>query len=365
MQHREIQTSGIWRRFRRNPLAMAALAWISLVALVALAGPLIRPDQTPHANDQELAVSRQKPGYSTMVFAVPVKVGEKDGRETSVWRMWLQGGREKSVREYPADSLVYSGQSLVVFKNGEVLAEVAPEEHQLAEGAALDALPEDRWYRKRYLLGTDRFGRDVLSRLMAGSAISLSVGFIAVTISLLLGVSLGAFAGYYGGRTDAVIMWFINVIWSVPTLLLVIAITFAFGKGLWKVFLAVGLTMWVEVARVVRGQFMSLRSMEYVEAAKALGYSDGRIMFRHILPNITGPVIVIASANFASAILVEAGLSFLGIGAQIPTPSWGNMIKEHYALITTDLAYLAFLPGICIMLLVLSFMLMGEGLKSE
>jgi peptide/nickel transport system permease protein len=200
---------------------------------------------------------------------------------------------------------------------------------------------------------------------MAGSAISLSVGCIAVAISLLLGVSLGAFAGYYGGRTDAVIMWFINVIWSVPTLLLVIAITFAFGKGLWKVFLAVGLTMWVEVARVVRGQFMSLRSMEYVEAARALGYSDGRIMFRHILPNITGPVIVIASANFASAILIEAGLSFLGIGAQIPTPSWGNMIKEHYALITTDLAYLAFLPGICIMLLVLSFMLVGEGLKSE
>jgi peptide/nickel transport system permease protein len=174
---------------------------------------------------------------------------------------------------------------------------------------------------------------------------------------------LGAIAGYYGGKTDKVVMWAINVIWSIPTLLLVIAITFAFGKGFWKVFIAVGLTMWVEVARVVRGQFLSLRQKEYVDAAKALGYSDFRIIFKHLLPNASGPLIVIAAANFASAILIEAGLSFLGIGAQIPTPSWGNMIKEHYTLITTDLAYLALLPGICIMLLVLSFMLVGNGLR--
>jgi peptide/nickel transport system permease protein len=198
---------------------------------------------------------------------------------------------------------------------------------------------------------------------MAGSLISLSVGFIAVFISLIIGTLLGAIAGYYGGKTDKVVMWAINVIWSIPTLLLVIAITFAFGKGFWKVFIAVGLTMWVEVARVVRGQFLSLRQKEYVEAAKALGYSDFRIIFKHLLPNASGPLIVIAAANFASAILIEAGLSFLGIGAQIPTPSWGNMIKEHYTLITTDLAYLALLPGICIMLLVLSFMLVGNGLR--
>jgi peptide/nickel transport system permease protein len=119
----------------------------------------------------------------------------------------------------------------------------------------------------------------------------------------------------------------------------------------------------VEVARVVRGQFLSIREKEYVEAAKMLGLSHFRIMFRHILPNASGPIIVISAANFASAILIEAGLSFLGIGAQIPTPSWGNMIKEHYALITTDLAYLAILPGLLIMLLVLSFMMIGNGLR--
>jgi peptide/nickel transport system permease protein len=343
-------------------MSVVALGWIVLVAIVALTGPFIRPDQTPNANDQELSISRQKPGYSTMVFAVCASSKNSD---ISVWEMWRKGGREKACREYPADSLAFSGNSLQLFKRGEIVTELGPEEHGLESGSDLAEISEDRWYRKQFLLGTDRFGRDVLSRLMAGSAISLGVGCIAVVISLLLGTILGAFAGYYGGRTDAVIMWFINVIWSVPTLLLVIAITFAFGKGMWKVFLAVGLTMWVEVARVVRGQFMSVSRMEFVEAARALGYSDVRIMFRHILPNIMGPVVVIAAANFASAILVEAGLSFLGIGAQIPVPSWGNMIKEHYALITTDLAYLAFLPGVCIMMLVLSFMLVGDGLKSD
>jgi peptide/nickel transport system permease protein len=154
-------------------------------------------------------------------------------------------------------------------------------------------------------------------------------------------------------------------VWSIPTLLMVIAITLAFGKGFWQVFVAIGLTMWVEVARIVRGQFLSLREKEYVEAARALGYSHLRIIRKHILPNAMGPVIVICAANFASAILIEAGLSFLGLGAQIPVPSWGNMIKEHYPLVTTDLAYLALLPGFLIMALVLSFMLVGNGLRDR
>jgi peptide/nickel transport system permease protein len=180
-----------------------------------------------------------------------------------------------------------------------------------------------------------------------------------------LGISLGAIAGYFGGRTDDLIMWLINVVWSIPTLLLVIAITFALGKGFVQVFIAVGLTMWVEVARVVRGQVLSVKNLEFVEAAKVLGYSNPRIIFNHIVPNVMGPVIVISAANFASAILLEAGLSFLGIGAQIPMASWGRMIKDHYPYITTDLAYLAILPGLCIVVLVLAFMLVGNGLRES
>lgn len=151
--------------------------------------------------------------------------------------------------------------------------------------------------------------------------------------------------------------------WSVPTILLVIAITFVLGKGFWQVFIAIGLTMWVEVARIVRGQILGIREKEYVEAARALGFRTSRIIFRHILPNSLGPVIVISAANFASAILIEAGLSFLGIGVQPPVPSWGTMIRENYGYIILDNPWLAILPGLCIMITVLAFMQIGNGLR--
>ncbi len=216
---------------------------------------------------------------------------------------------------------------------------------------------------KTFYLGTDKYGRDLLSRMLIGARISFFIGFIAVFISLLIGISLGSMAGYFGGKVDAIIMWLINISWSIPTLLLVIAITLALGKGYWQVFIAVGLTMWVEVARVVRGQIISVKQEQYIEAAKALGYSNLRIIFRHILPNIMAPVIVISAANFAAAILIESGLSFLGIGAQPPTPSWGAMIKDHYSYIILGKAYLAIIPGLAIMSLVMAFMLVGNALR--
>ena len=185
----------------------------------------------------------------------------------------------------------------------------------------LEAFPKVQIENKKFYLGTDKFGRDLLSRILVGARISFFIGFIAVSISLLLGLLLGSLAGYYGGRIDAMIMWLINVSWSIPTLLLVIAITLALGKGFWQVFIAVGLTMWVEVARVVRGEVMSVKEQQYITAASALGFSDFRIIFKHILPNIMAPVIVISAANFAAAILIESGLSFLGISAQPPMSS--------------------------------------------
>jgi peptide/nickel transport system permease protein len=198
---------------------------------------------------------------------------------------------------------------------------------------------------------------------MLGTRISLAVGFISVFISLFLGVLIGASGGFFRGWVDRIVMWFINVVWSIPTLLLVIAITFALGKGFWQVFIAVGLTMWVDVARITRGQIMAIREKEYIEAARAIGLSHFRTITRHILPNISGPLIVISAANFASAILMEAGLSFLGLGVQPPTPSWGSMIRENYAYLILDASHLAILPGIAIMLNVLAFMIVGNGLR--
>jgi peptide/nickel transport system permease protein len=217
--------------------------------------------------------------------------------------------------------------------------------------------------RKKFLLGTDTYGRDILSRLVIGTRVSLSVGLITVIISLTIGLLLGSIAGFYRGKTDDIIMWLINVIWSIPTLLLVFAITIVLGKGFWQVFVAVGLTMWVSVARLVRGQVINARELEYVEAGRALGFSDLRIIGRHILPNIIGPVMVIAASNFASAIVIEAGLSFLGVGVQPPQPSWGLMIKENYNFIITQNPMLALAPGFAIMLLVLAFNLLGNGLR--
>ena len=173
---------------------------------------------------------------------------------------------------------------------------------------------------------------------------------------------IGAFAGYLGGRFDDAVSWLLQVMWSIPTLLLVLAITLAFGKGFQQVFLAIGLSMWVEVARVVRGQTLALRHVEWVEAGRVLGLSTPRIVVGHILPNLAAPIAVIASANFAAAILIEAGLSFMGVGAQIPMPSWGNLIRDHYGAILTGHAHLALIPGACIVSLVLAFNALSNAL---
>ena len=215
----------------------------------------------------------------------------------------------------------------------------------------------------RFVLGTDLFGRDVLSRLLVGTRISLSIGLISVFISLIVGIFLGSLGGFYGGVVDKIVMWIVNVTWSIPTLLLVIAISVALGKGFWQVFIAVGLTMWVEVARVVRGQVKQYKERQFVVAAKVLGYNDFRIITNHILPNIISPLIVISAANFAASILIESGLSFLGLGAQPPMTSWGLMIKDHYNYIILGKPFLAIIPGLCIMLLVCSFMILGNSFR--
>lgn len=215
-----------------------------------------------------------------------------------------------------------------------------------------------------FLAGTDRYGRDYLSRIFLGARVSLKVGFMAVFISLIVGLTLGLLAGYFKGLIDRVIMWLVNVIWSVPTLLIAIALMIAFSnKGLSQVVMAIGLTMWVELARIIRGQVMQIREMEYIQATRVLGISHFRTLIFHVLPNLTGPLVVVSASNFAAAILLEAGLSFLGLGVQPPVPSWGNMVKEHFMYIVFDGAYLAIFPGIAILMLVMAFNLLGNGFR--
>ena len=382
-----------WKKLLQNKIGIGSMIFIMLIIIISILGYLISPDSTPLANSQSLELAALKPGTSVNILHV---IQNKTYKRKNFISLMLFGQSQNynaisySSYRFEADQIItneYTQDSISDLQEhrfllANVYEAILPDSYaynkskQTVSYLTVDSVLKnmtivelqnliinENLKRKIFILGSDRYGRDYLSRLMIGARVSLSVGFISVSIALIIGILLGSLAGFFRSWVDHLIVWLINVVWSIPTLLLVIAITFALGRGFWQVFIAVGLTMWVEVARIVRGQILTIREKEFVEAGRALGFTNFRIIFNHILPNIMSPIIVISAANFASAILIEAGLSFLGIGVQPPMPSWGTMIKENYAYIILDSAYLAILPGIAIMLMVLAFMLLGNSLR--
>jgi len=343
-----------WTRFKHNKPAVIGGFFLLLASFLALFAYVLAPDGSSNGNQQDLRLIALSPGSK-----VEVVLFESNSLPATPFLQRILTGEANPPAFFPVQS-VRLRQDTLYFQAYTCA---------VAVDAVWEALPlqtaEGRYriQTRRYWLGTDVMGRDLLSRLLLGLRVSLAVGFIAVLISISIGASLGAIAGYYRGWVDYWIGWLINVIWSIPSLLLVIAFSLALGKGMWQVFLAVGLTMWVDVARIVRGRVLSLREQEFVTAARAMGFSDFRIIFRHLMPNVVGPIVIMAASNFATAILVESGLSFLGLGLQPPAASLGMMIKEHYPYIIMDAAYLALVPGLVILLLVLAFNLLGNGLS--
>ena len=334
------------RRFSEDRIGLFSVFYIVAMIFVAVFAYWIAPDSSSNANQMHLSIHSKPPGFSTQILILPNPNSDHGTEEVAIARLiWKQ------------DKLFYNA-------SGTLKDYIQPIDlsRYPSKTSYLD-VEKSYVQERKFLLGTDKYGRDLLSRVLIGSRISLSIGFIAVLISLVVGVFIGAIAGYFGGTIDRFMVWLINVVWSIPTLLMVIGITLALGKGYWQVFIAVGLTMWVEVARVVRGQVISIKEKTFVQAARVLGYTNYRILLKHILPVVIPPLIVISAANFASAILIESGLSFLGIGAQPPVPSWGGMIKDHFRYILLGKPYLAVVPGLAIMSLVFAFMTLGNSLR--
>jgi len=215
---------------------------------------------------------------------------------------------------------------------------------------------------REYTLGTDEFGRSILSRIIFGARVSLNIALIASAVALGIGVPLGALGGYYGGWLDSIVQGLVDLTWAFPTILAALAIMFILGTGLHSVMIAVGVVYWAGYARITRGQFLALREEEYVQAARAVGASNLRIVWRHLLPNSLAPLLVQLSLGMGQVILIEASLSFLGLGAQPPTPSWGAMLSNGRAYLLAA-PWLTLFPGLAIMLVVLGFNLMGDGLR--
>lgn len=318
-------------------------------------------DKTKNANTMNLNIQSLKPGFKVQTLYLPSKKNKKLSEYLF--------GTDYSIEQYAMRNYHFSSDSIHFtlyskYENYNEKLSISLDRFknniqndvQDIESYILDNFIEE----KIFYFGTDLYGRDLFSRVILGTRVSFSIGLMAVLISTILGLFFGCLGGYFGGTIDRIVVYIINVFWSIPTLLLVIAISLSLGKGFWQVYIAIGFSVWVDVARLVRGKVISEIQKDYIVASKILGFNNFRIIISHIIPNILGPLLIIASANFASSILLESGLSFLGIGTQPPVPSWGYMIKENYQYIILGNAYLALIPAFFLVLLVSSFMFLSN-----
>lgn len=311
----------VWRQFRRNKMALAALGLLLVLGAIGLAAPFLAED---------------KPIYlrtAARTYWFP-NILKYEDLLTVDWRTWQPGTGEYVVRP----PIPYG-----------------PQRSQLSERFQAPG--------EKHLLGTDDRGRDVLSRMIWGTRVSMSVGFVAVGISIVVGIFFGSLAGYYGGKVDAVILRVIEIIMCFPTIVLILTAMALLPPHIMNVMVAIGLTGWTGIARLVRGQFLRLKSADFAVAARATGLSDSRIIFRHLLPNALSPVLVAATFGVGGAILIESALAFLGFGVPPPTASWGEILNQSQRYILRGSWWLVVFPGIAVFVTVTAFNLVGDGLR--
>ncbi len=339
----------------------STLVWLSscyllIWCVLAILAPWISPDNTRFANYQVLEFAKLPPGSYAWVLEVPLKGGSQ--RQSGNFF-----GKQQQVNPIAlADSSLYlSGESLVYHPSRGGEDQIKLDQLNCAD---LRSVRSSVLRQLHFPLGSDQYGRDQWSRLLHGARVSLAVGLVAMLLSITLGTWVGAIAGFLGGWVDRMLMGLVTVIWSLPTLLLALAISFVLGKGFWQLMIAIGFSIWIDTARLVRGQMLSLKEQTFAEAAQVLGYGSSRILFRHLLPNVWAPILVMAVSNFSAAILIESGLSFLGLGVEVPIPTWGSMINEGYTFIVFEKGvWLAFVPGFALIFLIVAVNLLGIGLR--
>jgi peptide/nickel transport system permease protein len=352
----------MWQTLKKSKLFLGGAGLCLLLIVVGTLGYAITPDPTPNANQIVPEWSNLAPG--TTVYYSQQQPLNADAAQN----LGSTDASESTQTKKKTPTLLFwaigepNTPKIIPFTANPTNSPTANPGRGLSAPDSLKMV-DAVYHHRTFWLGSDRFGRDILSRMIIGARISLSIGFLAMLASIIIGTIIGLCAGYFGGKVDAFFSWLITVFWSVPTLLIALGLSMLLGKGYYQVLLATALSTWVEVARVVRGQTLQLKQREFVLAAKITGFSHSRIMFKHILPNLKGSLTVLATTNFASAILLEAGLGFLGLGVSPPTPSWGMMVKENLGYLVLDNSYLALIPGIAIMVLVMSFNLMSMGLR--